>query len=405
MTTGQQIVDFAKTLLGIKYVWGGTTTNGFDCSGLVQYVYKHFGFEISRTTKTQINDGREVGRNELQLGDLVFPSNGHVTLYVGNGQVLHAPYKGQVVKIEKLWAFWRARRILPPHDQHDHHHRHPSPPKLTFPIKTKLHPTGDEWEFLMGDYNHDGKLDLYCIKKRRTGSGKLEVHILSGKSGYQTWLLQTGTPHQEVDENTSFILGDYNHDGNLDLYCINKRGNGTGKIYLNILKASDCFRSWVMNTDTCVQEVGDNVDFAMGDFQGNGHPDIYGIIKRQNGWTGVFIIEGKTNYKTLLMDTSTSLISSINSKDWFFSITDYVGHGKVDLIGIHKRNTPYRSIEFKVLDGTHEKLFTSYLMDTGAKYPEVDENYSFCCNGQEIYIIKKHGANCTEIDLLQIGSL
>ena len=105
------------------------------------------------------------------------------------------------------------------------------------------------------------------------------------------------------------------------------------------------------------------------------------------------------------MDTSTSLISSINSKDWFFSITDYVGHGKVDLIGIHKRNTAYRSIEFKVLDGTHAKLFTSYLMDTGAKYPEVDENYSFCCNGQEIYIIKKHGANCTEIDLLQIGSL
>ena len=93
--------------------FGGTTPKGFDCSGFVQYVYKNaLGINISRTTKTQINDGREVSRNELQPGDLVFTDSGHVTLYIGNNQVIHAPQPGEKVKISKLWAFWRARRIL-----------------------------------------------------------------------------------------------------------------------------------------------------------------------------------------------------------------------------------------------------------------------------------------------------
>jgi len=101
MVNGSDIVEYAKQFIGVPYVWGGTTPSGFDCSGLVQYVYRHFGINISRTTKTQINDGREVDRNHLQLGDLVFPTNGHVTLYIGNGQVLHAPQPGDRVKFLK----------------------------------------------------------------------------------------------------------------------------------------------------------------------------------------------------------------------------------------------------------------------------------------------------------------
>ena len=110
----EKLIQFAKQFLGVPYVWGGTTPKGFDCSGFVQYVYKNaLGINISRTTSTQINDGREVGRNQLQPGDLVFTNSGHVTLYIGNNQVIHAPQPGDKVKISNLWAFWRARRILP----------------------------------------------------------------------------------------------------------------------------------------------------------------------------------------------------------------------------------------------------------------------------------------------------
>lgn len=100
MVNGSDIVEYAKNFLGVPYVLGGMSPNGgFDCSGLVKYIYGHFGINISRTTKTQINEGKEVGKNQLQLGDLVFPSSGHVTLYVGNGKVIHAPQPGDHVKI------------------------------------------------------------------------------------------------------------------------------------------------------------------------------------------------------------------------------------------------------------------------------------------------------------------
>ena len=79
MVNGAELISYAKQFIGVPYVWGGTSPSGFDCSGLVQYVYSHFGIKLSRTTKTQINEGRPVGRNQLQLGDLVFPSSGHVT--------------------------------------------------------------------------------------------------------------------------------------------------------------------------------------------------------------------------------------------------------------------------------------------------------------------------------------
>ena len=172
---GGMIVNTAKRFIGVPYVWGGTTTSGFDCSGLVQYVYRHFGINISRTTKTQINDGREVGRNELQLGDLVFPSNGHVTLYVGNGQVLHAPQPGDRVKISPIWAFWRARRILS--DDSNRHFRDigdrlPKIPSGEFTLHARscLHRTSD-------------------IKKNGSGTKKTEVHILNGANNYQNFRL------------------------------------------------------------------------------------------------------------------------------------------------------------------------------------------------------------------------
>lgn len=221
MVNGQDIVNFAKNFLGVRYIFGGSSPNGFDCSGLVQYVYKHFGINISRTTKTQINDGREVGRNNLQLGDLVFPNSGHVTLYIGNNQVIHAQQPGEVVKISNIWSFWRARRILsdnippPPPHQITLIHHNIGDFKLQTP--TILHKTGENFSFLLGDYNHDGNLDLYAIIKTQTGSRSTEVHILSGKNNFQSWLLQTGTILHETGNNWVFLLGDYNHDGHLDL--------------------------------------------------------------------------------------------------------------------------------------------------------------------------------------------
>ena len=285
MISPSALVKYAKKFLGVPYVFGGTTPKGFDCSGLVQYVYRHFGINISRTTRTQINDGREVGRNNLQLGDLVFPSSGHVTLYIGNNQVLHAPEPGDRVKISPLWKFWRATRILPDENRNPT----PNPTPVPIPIKpgtftlhtsTALHRTDDNFEFLVGDYNHNRRPDVYCIKKNGTGSGKTEVHILNGENNYQNFLLQTPTALHETDGNWQFCLGDYNHDRCLDLYCIAKRNTGSHSTEVHILSGKSNFSEFILHTGTILHETDENWKFCLGDYNNNGCLDLYCIPRR-----------------------------------------------------------------------------------------------------------------------------
>lgn len=101
------IIAYASNFLGTKYVWGGTSPNpGFDCSGFTQYVYRHFGISLDRTTYGQITDGPKVPKSQLQPGDLVFFGTAanphHVGIYVGNGMYIHSPETGESVKVSSL---------------------------------------------------------------------------------------------------------------------------------------------------------------------------------------------------------------------------------------------------------------------------------------------------------------
>ena len=98
-TTGQAIADYAQEFLGVPYVWGGTTPSGFDCSGFIQYVFRHFGYELPRGTNAQLNCGTAVAKSELQPGDIIFfrdpeyaeggPTS-HAGIYIGGGEFIHA---------------------------------------------------------------------------------------------------------------------------------------------------------------------------------------------------------------------------------------------------------------------------------------------------------------------------
>lgn len=106
------LISYAYKFLGTPYVWGGTTPSGFDCSGFTQYVFRHFGYSIGRTTYDQIKSGRAVSRANMQPGDLIFTHSGHVGIYIGNNRFIHAPHTGDVVKVSSVYAFYAARRIL-----------------------------------------------------------------------------------------------------------------------------------------------------------------------------------------------------------------------------------------------------------------------------------------------------
>ena len=104
---GQAILSTAEKYLGVPYVWGGESPNGFDCSGLVQYVCNSLGIKVSRVAEDQFHDGVEVAQNELMPGDLVFFRNSsgyihHVGIYAGDGMMLHAPRTGEAVQYQSL---------------------------------------------------------------------------------------------------------------------------------------------------------------------------------------------------------------------------------------------------------------------------------------------------------------
>lgn len=101
--TGNAVVDAALSQVGTPYVYGGSQPGGFDCSGLTSWAYAQSGKSIPRTSGAQWAGGQAVSVEDMQPGDIVVSyGGGHVGIYIGNGQMVHAPTTGDVVKVSPL---------------------------------------------------------------------------------------------------------------------------------------------------------------------------------------------------------------------------------------------------------------------------------------------------------------
>jgi cell wall-associated NlpC family hydrolase len=108
----------ALSYIGTPYVWAGSSPGGFDCSGLVMYAYSKMGVSLPHSSYAQWNVGTAVPKDQLQAGDIVFFDGlGHEGIYIGNGQFVHAPHTGDVVKVSNLdsgsyaYSYVGARRV------------------------------------------------------------------------------------------------------------------------------------------------------------------------------------------------------------------------------------------------------------------------------------------------------
>jgi cell wall-associated NlpC family hydrolase len=111
-TLGGQAVAIAEQYLGVPYVWGGASPSGFDCSGLVMYVYGRLGVSLPHNAAAQYSMGTSVPRDALEPGDLVFFDGlGHVGIYVGGGSFIHAPHTGSVVQISSLSGWYSSEYV------------------------------------------------------------------------------------------------------------------------------------------------------------------------------------------------------------------------------------------------------------------------------------------------------
>ena len=116
---GNDVVEFAKEYLGYKYVAGGSSpSTGFDCSGFTTYVFRNFGVSLNRSSKDQIKNGTAVSKSNLQPGDIVIFKNqgktaiGHVGIYIGNGNFIHAANKKEGVVITALSSSYYSQRYV-----------------------------------------------------------------------------------------------------------------------------------------------------------------------------------------------------------------------------------------------------------------------------------------------------
>lgn len=117
VVAGEEVVAVAETLVGAPYQYGGTTPDGFDCSGLVQYAYKEAGLNIPRSTREQRRYAQSVSVSNLRAGDVLFfrvsdRKVSHVGIYTGDGRFIHAPSIGGRVSYARMDnPFWQERLV------------------------------------------------------------------------------------------------------------------------------------------------------------------------------------------------------------------------------------------------------------------------------------------------------
>ncbi|WP_288479076.1 C40 family peptidase [uncultured Clostridium sp.] len=112
--SAEAVIAEAEKFIGVPYVWGGESPSGFDCSGLMQYVFGAEGVSLPRTAAEQQECGTPVAKGDLQPGDLIFwgePAY-HVAMYIGNGEIIAAPHTGAYVTTMPLYPYTNARRVL-----------------------------------------------------------------------------------------------------------------------------------------------------------------------------------------------------------------------------------------------------------------------------------------------------
>lgn len=234
---------------------------------------------------------------------------------------------------------------------------------FTLAASTGLYATGTDrsWAFKFGNYNADAAPDLYAILKAGSGTST-EIYVLNGADGYKTMLFSGAAVLGKTgaDNRWMFKLGDYNKDGKLDIYSILRTGS-TGKTEIHILNGADNFKSYLLSVATVLYATGtDNSwEYELGDYNDDGTLDLYGILKTGGtGKTEVHILNGANNFQSYLLNAATVLYQTGNINIWNFKLGDFNRDGTLDIYAINKTGANNKT-ELFVMDGRNN--FQSYL--------------------------------------------
>lgn len=189
-------------------------------------------------------------------------------------------------------------------------------------------------------WDGDNRPSLFYIKKRNTGTGRTEVHVLSADSSHKEYSLHVGTGLHETHENFVFKLADWNGDGIPDLWAIKKWATGTGKTEVHIFSGASNFSEPIFHGATAQGETGSAVAFDILPRGSNQPPDLVLIQRAGTGssTTELHIMSGASDFKEYVLHTKTGLHETGTGKDWSFTMTDWNGNGQLDLVAISAAN-------------------------------------------------------------------
>lgn len=198
----------------------------------------------------------------------------------------------------------------------------------------------DQWSFALGDANGDGKTDVYAISRYGNGTPNVEVHILDGATNYSTFLghYSTGLGAVQGALAWTFDLGDYNHDGKPDLYVFQKVGGASGRTELHVFNGADGFTTHLIDAAMPMPPEGadDAWEFHVIDADKDGKPDVVAIAKQNGASTEVHIVTGSSGYTAYSVQTGTALHVTGTNSQWVFGAADYDKDGNIDVLGVNK---------------------------------------------------------------------
>ncbi|WP_395832109.1 S8 family serine peptidase [Archangium violaceum] len=237
---------------------------------------------------------------------------------------------------------------------------------------TALHYTNEAWEYDMADWNSDGRDDLVAIL--RTGlSNHTEVHVLDGASDFTQYLAQIATVLHPTDANWDFEVADWNHDGAMDLFAI-KRDGLSGQTEVHVLDGANSLNSYLGQFVTAFGRIDANWDFEVADWNWDGSYDLVGILRSGglSNSTELHILDGATGFSSFLLQSPTGL-GWVDSQV-VLDVADWNLDGSLDLVAV-VRNGQSKSTEVHVLSGAEG--FSNFILQTGTALHVTNEAWDF----------------------------
>jgi outer membrane protein assembly factor BamB len=210
-----------------------------------------------------------------------------------------------------------------------------------------------DWQFFVGGFQGDGQPDLFGVHLRNTGSGQVEVHVLSAASGYQAFILHAATALAAVPSGRfQFTLASFAGDHRSNLYAIALNNTGTNTVEVHALSEASNYGSWVLHSASALAPVADSStwQFEIGDRSGSGDLIAIPHTATGSGGTEVHVLTRASGYRAFSIHAATPLAYTSDSQ-FAFTLGDHDADGIPDIYAVDMNSTGSGQTEVHILSG------------------------------------------------------